>query len=565
MMETDAGSVLEFLLSKGQIPSFSFPLDSTMFAAEQRIGKMGVRHLARYSRDTKLAVSELAPGRRQTVNGERLEIGGLYFEYSKNRIERASEFFNEFRMKTQNRVTVCLNENCGWVSHIVDQNLTGSECPICVSSSRPEVSPNNVRTYLLLQPEGLAPITVPHNDGRELPTFSTYNINVRPIHHRGTTKKERTTSSRASLPAPDVQDLSEGQPIWSGAERWGRCRVYLGEEESKDALGTQFVLINRGPEDEGFSFCSSCGASLHEDHIVNGGDGRHHRPYILENLGRIDIEERRKLQYGCKGQAVSMPDNLPVALGLRFFSDIALFRFDVSGDDGEPMFDWTTPEFRGSIMALRDALQTKLIERLKLMNRELGAGFRLVIDGAQAYVDIFIYDNVSGGAGLVSQLRKLRSEMESFLDSALDHLNGSSCLEGEPCSRACVGCLLDFRNRMDHDVVNRPLGWSLAQFFCSDRAPAPGDFGIQQGVELSRVDRALASYEMFRDGQSSIEKIHESKIRTNDGVEWTLCSPLHSNNLTEHKMRIDYFETYPSEIIKADDRSTILNHSEDPW
>ena len=33
MMETDAGSVLEFLLSKGQIPSFSFPLDSTMFAA----------------------------------------------------------------------------------------------------------------------------------------------------------------------------------------------------------------------------------------------------------------------------------------------------------------------------------------------------------------------------------------------------------------------------------------------------------------------------------------------------------------------------------------------------
>jgi hypothetical protein len=30
-------------------------------------------------------------------------------------------------------------------------------------------------------------------------------------------------------------------------------------------------------------------------------------------------------------------------------------------------------------------------------------------------------------------------------------------------------------------------------------------------------------------------------------------------------MRIDYFETYPSEIIKADDLSTILNHSEDPW
>ena len=124
-METDAGSVLEFLLSKGQIPSFSFPLDTTIFAAEQRIGKSNVRHLARYSRDTKLAISELAPGRRQTVNGERLEIGGLYFEYSKDRVNRASEFFESFRMMTQNKVTVCLNQNCGWVSHSMNENLTG--------------------------------------------------------------------------------------------------------------------------------------------------------------------------------------------------------------------------------------------------------------------------------------------------------------------------------------------------------------------------------------------------------------------------------------------------------
>ena len=70
-METDAESLLEFLLSKGQIPSFSFPLDTTVFAAEL-MNKGKKSHLARYSRDTKLAVSELAPGQQRTVNGEKL-------------------------------------------------------------------------------------------------------------------------------------------------------------------------------------------------------------------------------------------------------------------------------------------------------------------------------------------------------------------------------------------------------------------------------------------------------------------------------------------------------------
>jgi hypothetical protein len=74
-METDAESLLEFLLSKGQIPSFSFPLDTTVFAAEL-MNKGKKSHLARYSRDTKLAVSELAPG--QQISFKKLRTVFLY-------------------------------------------------------------------------------------------------------------------------------------------------------------------------------------------------------------------------------------------------------------------------------------------------------------------------------------------------------------------------------------------------------------------------------------------------------------------------------------------------------
>ena len=94
-MQSDKESLIEFLISKGEIPSFSFPLDTTMFAAESKSRKR-LAHVARYSRDTKLALSELAPGQIRTVDGKRMKIGGLYFEYSRDRVNRAREFFDWF-------------------------------------------------------------------------------------------------------------------------------------------------------------------------------------------------------------------------------------------------------------------------------------------------------------------------------------------------------------------------------------------------------------------------------------------------------------------------------------
>ena len=198
-------------------------------------------------------------------------------------------------------------------------------------------------------------------------------------------------------------------------------------------------------------------------------------------------------------------------------------------------------------MALRDALQVKLVEKLELMNRELSAGYRLVSESSKRYVDIFVYDSVSGGAGLVTQLRRLEHEMEDFLDSALKHLDGRSCLEEKACTRACVGCLLDFRNRMDHDVVNRPLGWSLARYFRENRIPAPQDFGIYEEEEINRVNQALQSYKTFIGAKGELSVV-DNTVHTPSGKNWELVSPFFQNDLVNHRMRIDYFELYPKEI-----------------
>lgn len=558
-METDANSVLEFLLSKGQIPSFSFPLDSTVFAAEVK-GKKEVKHMARFSRDTKLAISELAPGQQRTVNGKKLELGGLYFEYTKDKVNRAQPFFDEFNKLIENRVSMCMNEFCGWVSENKRDNLTDEICPICINSDDPKLNKKNVKTYLILKPEGFSPICVPHANGAPqmgLPIDGNTPY-VQPIFHKQVSKKPGRFSGKAQLPAPDINDISKGKPLFEFDKKWNGCKIYVAQESSNEGLGTDFVLINSGPDGEGFEFCERCGASLHEEHLKPHYNkhfpNRHYRPYIISHrdYSLYSDEERKKLQHGCPGSAVSSQEDLPIALGLRFRTDLILFRFSLNPDGGKSIFDWSKPEFHGALMAFRDSLQVKLVQKLGLMNREISAGFRLVSSGVNNFVDIFLYDSVSGGAGLVSQVKNMnKEEMLEFLHDAVDHLDGRTCLEKKACSRACVGCLLDFKNKRDHDIINRPLGWSLSKFFQSNRTPCCYDYGLNiEGESINRLDNAIDSYSTFTGNKSTkLSKESDDVINTPSGKKWKIVSPLFDDDFLDDKMRIDTLEIFPEEII----------------
>ena len=82
--------------------------------------------------------------------------------------------------------------------------------------------------------------------------------------------------------------------------------------------------------------------------------------------------------------------------------------------------------------------------------------------------NIFLYDNVSGGAGLV---RRIGTEnVGKILNSTFDRLGGRECENGG-CDRVCMNCLLDFRNQMEQDLLNRPLGFQLINNFRYDTIP----------------------------------------------------------------------------------------------
>ena len=542
------------MISKGEIPSFSFPLDTTTFAAEVKRGSR-VSHLSRYSRDTKLALSELAPGQIRTVDGKKMKVGGLYFEYSSDRVNRAREFFDELHELVENRVSICLNEYCNWISPDKSADLTDKECPICRLSDI-ETNYSNVKTYRLLQPEGMAPICVPHDEGKpNRGLFSGSAGYISPILQKKTTKSGGRFSGRAKLPAPNVS-ASSGKHVWRGTDFWSKVSLHL-PQTTDDGLGSEFVIINTGPDDEGFEFCQDCGASKHPDHLEKVSSriypDLHFRPYIIQGnqLSRdIEDEVRKKTLTGCSGITVPSGTDLPIGLGLRFRTDLIILRFDLNTSSFS--FDWMTPQFHGASSAIRDSIQSTITKKLGIMNREIGSGYRRSVNSSgQKFIDFYFYDSVSGGAGLITQIESIKDNIPDILEESLRSLDGRNCLESKPCSRACVGCLLDFKNRLDHATINRTLGWSLFRFFKDGREPLGSDFGVVENVEINRLTLAVRSYHSFFGDTDSITQTSINKIKTKNGQDWEVISPLLFDNYEEKKIRIDKFEFFPDVITEG--------------
>ena len=108
------------------------------------------------------------------------------------------------------------------------------------------------------------------------------------------------------------------------------------------------------------------------------------------------------------------------------------------------------------------------------LSREISSGFRKWIrndttaDGLETQslvLDIFFYDDVSGGAGLSSMLFRDQERWQRVIHQTEIRLRGGHCInQDRGCDSACIGCLLDFRNTQDHDNMNRKHGLRLLRW-----------------------------------------------------------------------------------------------------
>jgi len=261
----------------------------------------------------------------------------------------------------------------------------------------------------------------------------------------------RSYATRAKLVAPGPADPSNWAPVTPG------IRQYYDR--------THLLVTNTGPRREGYTYCTRCG--LIEPTAIPTATvvGLHPKPYP-------DLKEPT-----CQGSASTRG----LVLGTDFISDVLLVSLRVE----RPLT--LRPGFLATEVALRtvsEALTIAATQLREIESGELQAEYRPALSpGGHAGLEaeIYIYDTLAGGAGFARRIGGLGRTLFEETIRLLEHCPAN-------CDRSCYRCLRSFKNRFEHDLLDRHLGASLLRYLVRGEAPS---------LDKARVE--LAADRLFED------------------------------------------------------------------
>jgi hypothetical protein len=143
-------------------------------------------------------------------------------------------------------------------------------------------------------------------------------------------------------------------------------------------------------------------------------------------------------------------------------------------------------------VALEDALRSFAEGLLKAASLhldidpgEFSAGFRLLTRQGKRSLraDVYLFDNLSGGAGYAEQAGQ---ELDAVLVRLTDVLTNCP----NDCETSCQGCLRHYGNRYWHESLDRWLALSLLNYLREGDTPATSDLH-EQARRLEPLRRML--------------------------------------------------------------------------
>ena len=164
-------------------------------------------------------------------------------------------------------------------------------------------------------------------------------------------------------------------------------------------------------------------------------------------------------------------------LGTDLISDVLLVSMSVK----PPLT--LMPSLLATDVALRtisEALTKAACARLELEANELQAEYRPALtaagrDGREA--EIYLYDTLPGGAGFAQRVGRLGLLV---FEDALRILE--ECPES--CDRSCYRCLRSYKNKFEHDLLDRHVGASLLRFALRGTAPTLDAARLERSTDL---------------------------------------------------------------------------------
>lgn len=189
-----------------------------------------------------------------------------------------------------------------------------------------------------------------------------------------------------------------------------------------------------------------------------------------------------------------------LVLGTDFITDVLLVALRVDA----PLT--LVPGVLATDVALRticEAVTKAACASLELEANELQAEYRpaLTAQGrAGLEAEIYIYDTLPGGAGFAKHLGDIGLPI---FEDALKILE--SCPDN--CDRSCYRCLRSYKNKFEHDLLDRHLGASLLRFVLHNAAPTLSADRIARSTDLlfEDLDRQdIAGLTLERDKKISV-------------------------------------------------------------
>lgn len=411
-----SGDLLESLMLAGLLPKYAFPVDVVKLAIpedeEQEDRYESQDFYSGISRDLRIALTEYAPGAEMILG-----------RFPDTYIYRSAAVYDPMAHDPDYTPEERLNE-CKQCRAVILTRVGAepvSECPECGA--------DDIVTLPYLRPRGFTVDAALPDGGR------------RDYRSGG---RERAGST------PPAQLL-----VGTSAVTCGRNNPSLAPRLYSAVHVGDLFMRNMGPDRDrpGFTLCPACGR-----HMDTDNPGEHRYP--------AHVPPHRGYQKGPRaGQLCPNRDDFGnrVVLGHRFSSEVILLALDMPDYLDAPMME---PSGRALWYSFGTLMAEAAARYLQISPDEVQIGVRPMRDSLRRVQgEVFIYDNVPGGAGYA---RAIQQSLHEITALALDM--GRRCPNAS-CSGACYHCLLGYRNQLTHNLLDRSLAVSVLEYLLEERRP----------------------------------------------------------------------------------------------
>lgn len=223
----------------------------------------------------------------------------------------------------------------------------------------------------------------------------------------------------------------------------------------------RIIMLNKGYMGDGFSVCVNCGAASVGKEI----DKNIKSPY--SNLS----------SYKCRHNFEN------VYLGYDFITDMLVMEFVISNKDfsnNESCMTW----LKRASQTVAEALRLAGSQLLDIDFTELNTGFRLREENGITCSDIYLYDQLSSGAGYSTNLSTRIKELIEKTKIILNSCN---------CDYACRNCLKHYRNQFVHGELDRTAALDLLLWGVEGKTPSPYSYSNQVNL-IYQLENILKSH-----------------------------------------------------------------------